>query len=174
VLRTLALGKRAREDGANELCLGKRVALLRLHGEAIVRGGKPALERDVLRCDCRMAAKEVPEGEVVALLPGPGDAEMNMVGARPFGWLLEEGAHEIERAEGEVRLAQVSQPCAVAIRGLKGRDGDLDVDDWLGRETGNGSRSDMPKFEAHGLPVLGGCVPLPPQTSPASRDRKGR
>ena len=91
VLRTLALGKRAREDGANELCLGKRVALLRLHGEAVVRGGKPALECDVLGCHCRIAAKEVPEGEVVALLLGPGDAEMNMVGARPFGWLLEDG-----------------------------------------------------------------------------------
>jgi len=139
VLKPLALVKRAREDGANELCLGKRVALLRLHGEAVVRGRKPALERDVLGCDCRIAAKEVPEGEMVALSFGPGDAEMNMVGARPFGRLLEERVREIERAEGEVRVAQVSQPCAVAIRGLKGRDGDLDVDDWLGRETGNGS-----------------------------------
>jgi hypothetical protein len=83
VLRPLAFVKRAREDGANELCLGKRVALLRLHGEAVVRGQKPALERDVLGCDCRIAAKEVPEGEMVALLFGPGDAEMRCSAIRP-------------------------------------------------------------------------------------------
>jgi hypothetical protein len=118
--------------------------------EAVVRGGKPALERDVLGCDCRIAAKEVPEGEMVALLFGPGDAEMNMVGARPFGRLLEERVHEIERAEGEVRVAQVSQPCPVAIRGLKGRDGDLDVDDWLGRETfTSSSRVHRPPLSAY-------------------------
>lgn len=56
VLRTLTLGKRTREDRADEFRLGKRVALLRLHGETVVCSSKPALQRDVLGCNCWIAA----------------------------------------------------------------------------------------------------------------------
>jgi hypothetical protein len=64
----LALGKGAYQHRTNEVGLGKRVTLLRLHGEAVVRGGKPPLECYVFGCDCRIAAQEVSEREVVALL----------------------------------------------------------------------------------------------------------
>jgi hypothetical protein len=73
-----------------------------------------------------------------------------------------------------VRVAQVSQPCAVAIRGLKGWDGDLDVDDWFGRETGNGSRSDMLNAKRAVSQCLADAYRFRCKTSPASRDRMGR
>src|SRR5262245_59979300 len=90
-----------------------------------------------------MAAKEVSERETVPPLLRHSEAEMNMMGTRPLGRLLEERVHEVERAEGEMCVTELGQRCAVAFWRLERPDRHLDVDHRLRREPRHGSGPDV-------------------------------
>jgi hypothetical protein len=51
----------------------------------------------------------VAKGKVIPLLLRPSSTEVRVVSAGPLGWTLVEGVHEIEGAEGKVRIAQSDQ-----------------------------------------------------------------
>jgi hypothetical protein len=57
--------------------------------------GQVALEFEVLGCDRWMAAQVVAEGKVPAFLLLAEDAEMDVMCAGPFDWLLEEGVDRV-------------------------------------------------------------------------------
>jgi hypothetical protein len=162
------------QDRADKFCLGERVALLRLHGEAFMRWSELALERGVLRCHRRVATQVVAEREVDAFLLGPGDTEMYMVSARPTGWALEERVHEVEVSERKVRVAQVDQPPVVEISRFKVMEliPGCRLQAWPRDPERKSSR--RAQSEAQGRRTLGGRAPPLRQIEPARRDRMGR
>src|SRR5262245_59159918 len=64
-------------------------------------------------------------------------AQVNMVCTRPLGGLLEERIHAIELAERDMHVAEGSEDANVRLKGVEGRDRDLDVDHGLCGEPGH-------------------------------------
>ncbi len=133
----MALGQCLLENGSDELSFRKRIPFSRFKRSTVIRGGEFALELEVLSRNHGMVAQVVAKREVPEFQLRPDSAEMDVVRTRRGGWLLKERVDQIELAERDMGVANVSEPLEVDGQWLKCRDGNLNVNDGLCGQAGH-------------------------------------
>ena len=135
----MAFGARARQHGSDERRLRERVSFLRFEGTIALAASKLTFQCDVFGGYQRMAAQVIAKREMPAFLIRADDAQVTVVRARPFGWLLKERIDEVKRTQPNVVIANSGESLHEDAHWFQGRDGNLDVDHWFGSQAGNGS-----------------------------------
>ena len=108
----LGLG-RAQHVG-NELGLRHGINLHGLRCARIMDQRELTFERLVLSRRLRMCAQVVPERQVLPFLLSCGLAQMNVMRARPLGWLVKQGIHQIEVAQRDMPVPECSHRFRIA------------------------------------------------------------
>jgi len=134
--------QRRLRDGPNEFRLRDSVGFLRLSVYEIEARREALFGVLVSPRDLSVLTQIVPKGERCSLHQSARFHDVDMMGVRPGGWVVEERAEPIILMRN-VLVSQHHEATTVECHRMEARDGNLDVDDRLGGETGNRRRAMM-------------------------------